>query len=245
MNWRIRNKQAARKATIAAQAAACVLVVSGGAMAVFGQRILKVEPPVLVPTPPQPEEQAEGGAGGTGRSFDPVVVSENLGAIGNAPVPDPKPEEAAAGNDLQSDPSDDREIRYVGSVQVGERAAAFLNIAGATRLLRLGQTYEGVRLVSVEGGQVVISVDGGDEQTVEKSERQGPAVSVLVGGAPGPVAATPVVSSEQPPTPASFTPNMSREERRAALIERARDERARWDRQRGDGGGGPPDRNQR
>ncbi|MBK7403828.1 MAG: hypothetical protein IPJ41_04135 [Phycisphaerales bacterium] len=244
MTWRIKNRRAAKKATRAAQAAGVLLLVSGVAMGAFGQLVLQVDEPAAPPRPAPIEEQPDQGATPTGRAFDPIAVNDNLSMILNKPLPDPIP--TAAGPDEGEPPPTEapsREIRYVGSVQVGEKAAAFMSISGATKLLRVGQTFEGVRLVAVESGEVTISVDGGDEQTVEKAERHGSAVSVLVGGAPEPTPETPVVAGDQPVQPPNFTPNMSREDRRAALIEQARQGRARWDRQRGEGG--PPDRNQR
>ena len=135
----------------------------------------------------------------------------------------------------------------VGCRPVGDRAAAWVSVGGVTKLLRPGgEAYDGVALRSVTDDEIVISIDGSDETTVEKAERQGPAVTVLVGGAPPP--SEPVVAGEEPESP-RFSPDMSREERRAMLLERARDERARWQRDRGDRDdgeeGSPPDRNRR
>lgn len=239
MTPRIKDKRAAHRATLAAQAVAAVLAIAGGSVAVFGLPGLKVDlaEPVV-------------GSGDQGESLsteqpdlplamDVVAIAEGLSYLGNVPVPDPEAQPDDIGGGLAEDPPE-REVRFVGSIRVGDRHAAFLNVAGVTKLLRPGDDYEGVRLVEVIGDEVVVSINGGDEEMLEKAERHGPSVSLVTGGAPkiDPGDGT-AVAGDGPIEPANFTPDMSREERRAALLERARGERARWERERGQGGGPP------
>lgn len=244
MHTPIRSRKSARTATIAAQAAALVLVISGGVMAFTDLPGLKVSEEAGEPRPAPDAGGQSGGPGvGAGRTYaasvDPETVDAMLGMIKNRPVPDEPVEGGSEGDDLPPDPAPDTSVRYVGSIRVGGRAAAFMNIGGITKLLRPGGAeYEGVRLVSVDDDRVVVSIDGRAEQEIEKTRRSGPAVSVVVGGAPAPERDPTAVADESPQAP-TFTPDMSREERRQALLERARSERGRWERQRGDGGGPP------
>ena len=73
---------------------------------------------------------------------------------------------------------------------------------------------------------------------IRKSERKGSAVSVAIGGAPAAPVNSPntAVAGDEPN---QLSPDMSREERRAALLERARSDRGRWQRDRGENGGPP------
>lgn len=245
MHTPIRTKQSARRATIAAQAAAMVVLACGTAMAFLGVPGLSVADPT-----PAAQDQPDAGTDlpdGDGAepgvpyaaAVDPVTVDELLGMIGNAPVPAPEPE----GGEIvveTSEPDPGPGIRFVGTIKVGGRAAAFMNIGGVTKLLRPdGPDYQGVRLVSINADEVVISVDDGPAQTIERSAREGSAVSLVTGGAPVGVKTAESQVSGDPPQAADFTPDMSREDRRAALLERARSERGRWERDRGEGGGPP------
>ncbi|QKK07350.1 MAG: hypothetical protein HND58_03750 [Planctomycetota bacterium] len=119
----------------------------------------------------------------------------------------------------------DFDVRFVGSITSGGRAAAFVNIAGVTKVLRPGESYEGVQLVEVVGDEIAVSIDGGEEEMIGKSERKGSAVSVVIGGAPAAPANTPnsAVAGDEPN---QISPDMSREERRAALMERAQRSRS-------------------
>ncbi|HZW10669.1 MAG TPA: hypothetical protein VFF69_12265 [Phycisphaerales bacterium] len=241
MNWRIRDKRAARRATTAAQAGAVVLLASGAAMAMLGPRLLDVEEPeapgVESPEQPVPAQAIDAQP----RAYDAAVIGENFSYLANKPVPDAEPELAAEEAPPDVAPTSSKNVRYVGAVRMGQRRAAFINIAGVTKLLRPGQEHDGVRLVSVEDERVVVAIDGGPEEAVAKADREGPAVSVVVGGAPEPEPA-PVVAGDSAEPP-RFTPDMSREERRAMLLERARDERSRWERDRDERGERfPPDR---
>lgn len=240
MKWRIRDKRAARKATGAAQAAAVLLFASGAAMAMFGPNLLEVEEPEAAGPapraglPPVQTSQAET------RSFDATIVSDNLSYLANKPVPDPEPEVEVAEEETPTTAGDAQDVRYVGAVRVGDRMAAFLNIAGVTKMLRPGQEHEGVQVVSITEDEIVVAIDGGAEQSIQKAERAGPAVTVVVGGAPEPEPTQPtepggMVAGEGADSP-RFTPEMSREERRAMLLERAREERSRWERDRGERG---------
>jgi hypothetical protein len=242
MTARFRDKQSARNATKAAQAGAVVLIVVVSGVAAFGLPGLKVEevrvaPPVEDQGPdspqPRPGAQAEPAA-------DTMLIAENLGYLGNVPTPPEPVEVADAGDSGPEIPEESpgREVRYVGSIISGDRASALLNIGGVSRVLRPGQVYEGVELLEVGPAEVVISIDGADARRVEKSERQGPSVLVATGGAPPPP--TPeqqmrAIAGEQPGTAREITPDMSREERRAVLMERAeRARNERWRRERDD-----------
>ncbi|MCC7388026.1 MAG: hypothetical protein IT431_04575 [Phycisphaerales bacterium] len=243
MHTPIRTRKSARVTTIAAQAAAMVLLLSAVGMGAFGL------PGLGMPeTPVAPAGGAEGQPGEEpeqpGRQYvavvDPETVDYSLGMIKNHPVPDPEPgpDEVVIEDDPEIDSTPG--VRYVGSIKVGGRAAAFMNIGGITKLLRPGGAeYEGVRLVRVDEGSVVVSIRGGDEQEIEKTERVGPAVSVVLGGAPEPVKDDFTAVAEDSPQAPNFTPDMSREERRQMLLDRARTERGRWERQRGEDGGPP------
>jgi hypothetical protein len=245
MKWRVRDKQSARKATVGAQAAAVVLVASGVAMGMLGPEILKVEQ--VAPSEPAPEtsESSDSSEPVDPAQIDAVTVAENFEYLANRPQPDPEAPETAEAESPTEPQAEERGVRYVGSVRVGDRMSAWVNIGGVTKLLRPGGEYGQVRLVSVGDDEIVVSIDGGDEESVQKSQREGPAVTMVVGGAPAPEA-TPVVAGDEPDQP-RFTPDMSREERRAMLLERARDERERsWRRDREESGeDGSPDRNQR
>jgi hypothetical protein len=241
MNWRIRDKRAARKATSAAQAAAVVLLASGAAMAMLGPRLLDVEEPKAAGVQLQPEPLPAQSTAAAARPYDEAVIAESLSYLANRPVPDPEPEVTAEVETPEATPTSSKNVRYVGAVRAGERMAAFMNIAGVTKLLRPGQEHDGVRLVSVDDAQVVVAIDGGVEETVSKAQREGPAVTLVVGGAPAPEP-PPMVAGDSPESP-RFTPDMSREERRAMLLERAREERSRWERDRDERGERfPPDR---
>jgi len=245
MHAPIRTKQSARKATIAAQAAAMVLLLAGAAMGFVGLPGLGIsQPPKGAEVQPPVGEGAAGGPRPSQQyaaAVDPQTVDELLCLIGNAPVPDPTP---VVGG---TDPPPGTEppalgIRFVGTIKVGGRMAALMNIDGMTKVLRPdGPEYRGVRIVGVEGDSVVVSVDGGDPHPIERSARKGSAVSLVVGGAPAEAKPNTAVSADESPQPASFTPDMSREDRRAALLERARTERGNWRRDQGEGEG-PPNR---
>ncbi len=244
MSWRIRDKQSARKATLAAQAAVVVLAASGVATATLGPRLLEAEPPPEHGSLPEPSDPGLRPPEEQVVAIDSATVAEYMSYLGNTPQPDPVAPEVAEGpEEPDATTTSDADVRYIGSVRVGARAAAWVNIGGVTKLLRPGgEPFQGVELISVGDDEIVISVDGGDEATVEKAERQGPAVTVLVGGAPAPV--EPVVAGESPEP--RFSPDMSREERRAMLLERAREERSRsWQRDREERGEEDPGRNQR
>lgn len=242
MHTAIRTKQSARRATIGAQAAAMVLLLSGVVMAFNGLPGMEL-PKASSPAPadaqgggqpaPAPAEQYV-------PALHPETVDEMLSAVKNHPVPDPV-ETADAGGETVEQPAEPAPgVRYVGSIRVGGRAAAFMNIDGVTKLLRPGgPEYGGVRLVSVDGDRVVVSVHGSGEQEIEKTARVGPPVSVVVGGAPEPAPEESPAASSEPPQRPSFTPDMSREERIQMLRDRARSERGRWERQRGSQGGPP------
>jgi hypothetical protein len=243
MHTPIRTRKSARVTTIAAQGAAIVLLFSGVGMGALGLPGLG-----LPQTPVTPEGGAEEQPGQEpeqpGRQYvagvDPETVDYSLGMIKNHPVPDPEPGPDEVVIEDETTPDEAPGVRYVGSIKVGGRAAAFMNIGGITKLLRPGGAdYEGVRLVSVEDGRVVVSIRGGDEQEIEKTERVGPAVSVVLGGAPAQVKDEFTAVAEDSPQAPNFTPDMSREERRQMLLDRARTERGRWERQRGEDGGPP------
>ena len=239
MTTRIKDKQAARQATRIAQIAALALAV-GGAIAVAKLPGLEVKDIELAPAGP-----VSGGVavdqpkGDTTPPPDRLVTADNFSYIANVP------EALAAVEEPRDEPPvdtggrlSDFDVRFVGSITSGGRAAAFVNIAGVTKVLRPGETYEGVQLVEVVGDEIVVSIDGGEEEMIGKSERKGSAVSVVIGGAPAAPANTPnsAVAGDEPN---QISPDMSREERRAALMERARSDRGRWERNRGDNGGPP------
>lgn len=240
MHSPVRTRQSARKATLAAQAGALVLIVGGGGMAYTGLPGLAMPEPEVAPLPDGDTQSGEGaGTDVTTDDYAPVIDPEtidgNLSLVSNCPVPPVEPIDDP-GEELP--PEDVGEgVRYVGSIKVGGRVAAFLNIGGITKLLRPGgSSFEGVQLVRVDEGEVVITMDDGPEQTIEKSLREGSAVSVVIGGAPKP-ATNGVVADDEPVSAPSFTPDMSREERRAVILDRARNERSRWERDRGNDGG--------
>ena len=244
MHTPIRTKQSARRATIAAQAAAMVVLACGTAMAFLGVPGLSVaeQPPRAEDPPAGGTDLPDGGAeAGTpyAAAVDPVTVDELLGMIGNAPVPAPEPEGGETVVETE-EPDAGPGIRFVGTIKVGGRAAAFMNIGGVTKLLRPdGPEYQGVRLVSIVGDEVVISVDDGPAQTIERSAREGSAVSMVSGGAPVGVKTAESQVSGDPPPAADFTQNLRAEDGGAALLEQARSERGRWERDRGEGGGPP------
>lgn len=242
MPSRIRDKSSALKATRVAQAVAVVLALVAGVIGIFGlgMEIERRQPPT--PTVPDAGQPGDGQAA---RPQTPAVdfetIDANFSYLANAPQapaevevavedePDPTPQGGLTG----------RDIRYVGSISSGGRMAAFLNIAGVTKLLRPGGPgYDGIELVSVSDEEVVVSVAGVGEEVIEKAERQGPGVLIATGGAPMPERESPEESAiaGEPPT-REFSPDMSREERRAILLERAREERAEWQRRRGENGG--------
>jgi hypothetical protein len=241
MAHHIKDKAAARKATRVAQVSAVALAVLGGAVAVAkipGLEIKDIEPAPVGPV-------ASGAQTNTEKPDpvsrpDAILIDENLSYIGNAPVP----KTTAAADEPDSNPIDtggglsDRDIRFIGLIKSGGRASAFLNIAGVTKILRPGDVYEGVKLVEVVGDEITVSIDGGEEEMIGKAERKGSAVSVVTGGAPSSPqnTANTAVAGDEPPT---STPDMSREERRAALLERAKADRGRWQRDRGENGGPP------
>ncbi len=240
MHSPVRTRHSARKATLAAQAGALVLIVGGGVMAYTGLPGLEMPEPETAILPDGDTQPGEGtGTEATADSYTPVIDPEtidgNLSLISNYPVPPVEPIEEPREELLPEDPGEG--IRYVGSIKIGGRAAAFLNIGGITKLLRPGgSSFEGVQLVRVDEGEVVITMDDGPEQTIEKSLREGSAVSIVIGGAPKP-SGNGVVAGDEPTSAPSFTPDMSREERRAVILERARSERNRWERDRGNDGG--------
>jgi len=241
MHSPVRTRQSARKATLAAQAVAVVLLIGGGVMAYTGLPGLDSaipEPPPLLGG--EPDLGGEVDPGQAANEYTPVVdpetVDGNLSMVSNSPEPLVESVDESGGEDLPPETATVG-IRYVGSIKVGGRGAAFLNIGGITKLLRPGgASFEGVQLVRVEEDEVVISVDGGLEQRVEKSVREGSAVSVVVGGAPEP-AETSVADGDEPMGSLRFTPDMSIEERRALIRERSRRERDQWERDRGQDGG--------
>ncbi len=241
MHSPVRTRQSARKATIAAQCAALVLFIGGGVMAYTGLPGLSM--PEAEPTPLSggaADHIDDPGAEATEERYAPVIDPEtidgNLSMVSNSPVPTVEPiEEVFTGDTPTQDTTEG--VRYVGSIKVGGRAAAFLNIGGITKLLRPGgSSFEGVRLVRVDEDEVVITMNDGGEQTIGKSAREGSAVSLVVGGAPQ-RAENSAVGGDVPDAPPSFTPDMSREERRALILERSRSERNKWDRNRGRDGG--------
>lgn len=242
MAWRVRNKQSARKATIAAQVAVVLFAGSSIAMAFMGGNILEIEDaePAAAHPAPQPEDTAADAQ--QTRRFDETITAENFTFLANAPEAAPEPEEPQEAV-VQTPTESGREIRYIGSIRSGERAAAFISIAGVTKLLRPGQSHEGVELVSVGEDEVVVAIDGVVEETIGKAERTGSGVTMVVGGAPAPEVTSPVVADDEAESAGRFSPDMSREERRAMLMERAREERARWQRDRDERGEGFPDRN--
>ncbi|VAX42344.1 hypothetical protein MNBD_PLANCTO03-531 [hydrothermal vent metagenome] len=241
MHSPVRTRQSARKATLAAQAAALVLLVGGGVMAYTG--LPGLDPAAPEPPPLSGGETDQGDEVASGQAaeeytpvVDPETVDGNLSMVSNSPEPPVDPVDEPGGEDMPPETATVG-IRYVGSIKVGGRGAAFLNIGGITKLLRPGgASFEGVQLVRVEEDEIVISVDGGIEQTIEKSMREGSGVSVVAGGAPKP-AETSVVDGDEPMSPPRFTPDMSREERRAVILERSRRERDKWERDRGQDGG--------
>lgn len=243
MHTPIRSRKSARNTTIAAQAAAIVLLISGSVMAFKGLPGLGLTE-TAPPTPPGATDQPDADSPPTGRRYvaalDPETVDYSLAMIGNHPVPDPEPQPGEDVIDEPPPPDTTPGVRYVGSIKVGGRAAAFMSIGGITKLLRPGGAeYEGVRLLSVDDDRVVVSINGRAEQEIEKTERVGPAVSVVVGGAAPPVKDGFTALADEAPQAPNFTPDMSREERRQMLLERARTERGRWERQRGEGDGPP------
>ncbi|MFG0242070.1 MAG: hypothetical protein ACF8R9_04705 [Phycisphaerales bacterium JB054] len=239
MTTRIKDKHAAKQATRIAQIAALALAV-GGAIAVAKLPGLEVKDIELAPAGPVsagivPEQPK----GDTTPPPDRLVTADNFSYIANVPeavavVEEPRDEPPVETGGRLSD----FDVRFVGSITSGGRAAAFVNIAGVTKVLRPGDTYEGVRLVEVVGNEIAVSIDGGEEEMIRKSERKGSAVSVAIGGAPAAPVNTPntAVAGDEPN---QLSPDMSREERRAALLERARSDRGRWQRDRGQNGGPP------
>ena len=234
----IKDKKSARKATRIAQGSTLLLAVASGAVAVAGLpglEISDIEPAPVAPvggvaeTPPGDTE--------TIPLPDVYVIGDNLSYIGNAPVPQAvvaqdEPDDPDIGGGLTED-----EVRFIGSIRSGGRAAAFVNIAGVTKVLRPGEVYDGVKLVEVIGNEIAISINGGEEEMIRKDVRQGSAISVVTGGAPTAqdAAGTKAVAGD---SPREFTPDMSREER-LKVIERARENRFRWQRDRGNNGGPP------
>jgi hypothetical protein len=233
MSSHTRDKQSAHKMATLAKLA--VLVSASGAVAA-GFAMGRFEPneigegPVVDPNaaadamdpPPQAPQIVV---------VDNTTVDELLGSLSNAPVPQNEPDDAVgdAGDNLP--PPTTREVRYIGTVRSGGRAAAFLNIAGVTKLLRPGQSYDGVELVSVEGDEITVNVDGVEGQRLERSERTASAVTVVSGGAPADAPKT-IAGEALTPDP-EFEGEMSRDERRQQLLDRARSERSRWQRDRG------------
>ncbi len=236
----IKDKKSARNATRIAQGSALLLAIAGGAVAVAGLPGLEVKD--IEPAPIGPigsAIEATPDETDTTPLPDVYVIGDNLSYIGNAPVPqavvpdvpDDDPEPNIGG--LTED-----EVRFIGSIRSGGRAAAFVNIAGVTKILRPGEVYEGVKLVEVIGDEIAISINGGEEEMIRKDVRQGSAVSVVIGGATAvqDASGTKAIAGDAPP---EITPNMSREERRAVLLERAKTDRSRWQRDRGNNGGPP------
>lgn len=237
MSTRIKDKAAARKAAHAARIAALLLAAVGGAVAfagIPGLAVRDIEP--APPTPVGTTNPNKPAAEDAPPPPDVYGIADTLSYIGNVPEP-----ETVVVEDTNDEPVEDtggglteREIRFVGSITSGGRDAAFLNIAGVTKVLRPGEVYEGVRLVEVVGDEIAVSINGGEEEMIGKSERKGSAVSVVTGGAPAP--ASTAVAGDEPRIDAS---DMSREQRRAEMLERARSERARWQRDRGERNGPP------
>lgn len=241
MTTRIRDKHAARRATRIAQISAAALAAIGAAVAVAGLPGMEVkdyEPAPIGPVgtdtdTPRAEEDAV-------VYPDPYGVAESLSYIGNAP----EPEAVAIDEPVDVPPPSTNggmtgiDVRYIGSITSGGRPAAFLNIAGVTKFLRPGEVYEGVKLVEVVGNEVAISINGGEEEMIGKAERKGSAISVVTGGAPAVERSEPntAVAGDEPPMPPT---EMSREERRQYYLDRARSDRTRWQRERGENGGPP------
>ncbi|MDQ7012345.1 MAG: hypothetical protein Q9O74_00440 [Planctomycetota bacterium] len=233
----IKDKKSARNATRIAQGSALLLAIAGGAVAVAGLPGLDV--PDIEPAPVGP---IGSGIKATPTDTDTTplpdvyVIGDNLSYIGNAPVPQ------AVLPDVPDEPVPDsgiteREVRFIGSIKSGGRAAAFVNIAGVTKVLRPGEVYDGVKLVEVVGNEIAISIDGGEEEMIRKDQRQGSGVSVVTGGAPTlqDAAGTKAIAGDLP----ELSPDMSSEERLAVLRERTKERRSRWQRDRGNNGGPP------
>lgn len=234
----IRDKKSARNATRIAQGSALLLAIAAGAVAVAGLPGLDVED--IEPTPTVPVGgEAEQPRAETDPTPPPDVytIGDNLSYIGNAPVPQAVVTEAEPVEPEPDGGLTEREVRFIGSIVSGGRAAAFVNVAGVTKVLRPGEVFEGVRLVEVVGDEIAISIDGGEEEMIRKEQRQGSAVSVVTGGAPvvENAPATKAVAGDMP----ELSPDMSSEERLAVLRERAKERRSRWQRDRGNNGGPP------
>ncbi len=233
----IKDKKSARNATRIAQGSALLLAIAGGAVAVAGLPGLDV--PDIEPAPVGPIGsgiKATPADTDTTPLPDVYVIGDNLSYIGNAPVPQAVLPDAPDAPDIDGGITED-EVRFIGSIRSGGRAAAFVNIAGVTKVLRPGDVYEGVKLVEVIGDEIAISINGGEEEMIRKDERQGSAISVVTGGAPSAqdAAGTKAVAGD---SPREFNPDMSSEER-LKVIERARENRSRWRRDRGNNGGPP------
>lgn len=242
MAMHIRDKQAARKLTAAAQLAAVVFVGTAGAAAagIFALGEFRAPQAPADPVVPELTDPAQAAADPEPRfeQVDNLTIRENLSLLGNKPEPPDESELAADPEPDEPETDDSREIRFVGSVRSRGQTAAFLSIGGVTKLLRPGQAYEGIELVAVEDDFVRLSINGGDEEAIDRAERTGSAVSVVVGGAPD--APKTVAGNAALEPDSGFEGDMSREERRAQLIERARADRSRWQRDRGEE---RPDRN--
>lgn len=240
MARRIQNKHQAKKATMLAQIVAMIFVVAAGAAGFKGLPWLTVSPPEKPAI--QPHQPAHPDADTTPEAdtqplVDALTVTENLMALGNAPVPDTKPVEPSPSNDDTTTDNQDTQVLFVGSIISRKHPAAFLKIDGTTKMLKPGQQYGRVKLVSVDADSVVVTIDDGDEQTLDKAPRQGSPVTVVTDAAPS--ASNP--NANNTTSGKTFTPNdvtkrfrpdMTPEERRQMLMEEARKSREKINRER-------------
>lgn len=237
MHRRWADRASARRATIAAAACTGVFAVGAGAVGIFGPSLFEprfesaagpspIEDPIDQTLPPEPP-----------RPVDLASIAELLGQVKNVPVPDQVA--SIEGEPEVIEPEvDPGEIRFVGSVTSGSGAAAFLSINGATRLVRVGQEREGVRLVSVEPDRAVVERDGA-RSTLEKAERTGKVVTMIETTTPEGAVEADMPRGSDSGAP-EFRPDMSDEERREMMMERARRARDRFERNRRNGEGESP-----
>ncbi len=240
MARRIQNKHQAKKATMLAQIVAMIFVVAAGAAGFKGLPWLAVSPPdkpsIHPQQPAHPKTDTKTDTS-TQPAVDAMTITENLMALGNAPVPDAKPVEPSASNDDTTADNQDTQVLFIGSIISRKHPAAFLKIDGTTKMLKPGQQYGSVKLISVDTDSVVITIDDGDEQTLDQAPREGSAVTVVPSaGSTASNTKTNNTTSGKAFAPNDITnrfrPDMTPEERRQMLMEEARKSREKINRER-------------
>jgi len=215
---RMPDRRTARKVAYVAQAAVAGTLVLTTAVVALG--VPGLDPrPVAPPEPPRVEADTRAAQDAAAAPrIDAEAVSFMLGSVRNRPEP-PIVAQADPEETVETlTPSTDGEIRFLGGIIEPNRAVALLSFDGVQRMVAVGREHRGYRVLRVEPDHVVLS-RGGDDIVIDKSERQGSAVSAVT---PRPGATNPanamVMSQPGADDPAVL---------RARAAERAREEIAR------------------